>query len=199
MRASSVCGFALWFATDRARRRVQEAKWVAMCSKAPLTFVLSRSGGGAHVMPVCHTAITKCLPPTVVQIHVLKVLVFFTPRLALLVWCKVLGKPLLLPRRPHVCQLVWIFDALPVVSFCKASPSEDELPRLFDLIWRFQDPGLVTILSGRRALQHRPQHWPSREEHRHAEVQCVSVGLRASSCHWLHPRGVYAIQRSAAC
>ena len=77
---------------------------------------------------------------------------FFTPLLALLFWCEVPGKPVPLPRRPHFSQLVWIFDALPVVSFCKASPFEDELPRLFDLIWRFQDPGVVTILSGRRAL-----------------------------------------------
>ena len=66
----------LWRTTDRARRRVQEANWVATCSKAPLKFVLSNSGGGAHVMPVCHTAITKCLPPNVLQHHPVKIQVF---------------------------------------------------------------------------------------------------------------------------
>ena len=75
---------------------------------------------------------TKCLPPTVFQVHVLKILVFLIPRLDVLFWPEVLVKPVPLPRRPHFSQLVWIFDALPVVSFCKASPFEDELPRILD-------------------------------------------------------------------
>ena len=38
-------------------------------------------------MPVCQTAMTKCLPPTVFQAHVLKILVFLFH--LLLCWCGV--------------------------------------------------------------------------------------------------------------
>ena len=119
----------------------------------------------------------------------------FTPLFVPLCRCELLGKPFPLPRRPHLRRLLRIFDSTPVVWFPETSPLEDELSRLLYLSWRLQHQGVVIILSGRRALQHRP----SREEHCHAGVQCCSVGFSASSCHWLHPRGVYAISRSGVC
>ena len=87
---------------------------MATCLKAPSKFVLSRSDGGAHVMPVCQTAMTKCLPPTVVQAHVLKILVFL---LHFLLSCS---------------GVRFLANQSLVVSFCKASPFEDELPRILD-------------------------------------------------------------------
>ena len=59
-RASTVSGSFLCRVTARARRRVQDAKCLATCSKAPLILLLSNSTGGAHVMPAFTSCCRRC-------------------------------------------------------------------------------------------------------------------------------------------